>query len=120
MSALLMLLRVWGVLMSEAMSAEPREHFGALIFAHEFLKVTRGVMKEQNRENGLPPEVSTIMANAYLEEIMTQYGLDPESLVWGLVQVVELMLKFAGANPEELSTALDAFIEWVKKNPQEY
>lgn len=106
--------------MSDAMSAEQREQFGALVFAHEFLKITRDVMKEKNRENPLPPEVSNIMANAYLEEIMAQYGLDPEALIWGLVQVIELMLKFAGANPEDLSTTLDSFIEWVKQNPQEY
>jgi len=106
--------------MSEAMSAEQREQFGALVFAHEFLKITRGVMKEKTKEHPLPPEVSNIMANAYLEEIMAQYGLDPEALIWGLVQVIELMLKFAGANPEDLSTTLDSFIEWVKQNPQEY
>ena len=102
------------------MSAQQREQFGSLVFANEFLKTARGVMNEQTRKDSLPSDVSNVLANAYLEEIMAQYGLDPEALVWGLVQVIELMVKFSGIPPEALHDALDSFIAWIKENPKDY
>ena len=86
-----------------------------LTLANEFMKILRSFKLEQERDNPIPNEVGQALANAQLDLVMEKYGSEPEDLIWGLVQVVEMFLKLTDTHPEELSGAIDHFIQFVEE-----
>lgn len=90
-----------------------------LTLANEFLKILRSYKLEQDRPDPIPSDVTEALANAQLNHVMEHYELDPEHLIWGLVQVVEMFLKLTDTDPEELSGALDQFVNFVKEQESE-
>lgn len=87
-----------------------------LTLANEFLKILRSFKLENEREDSIPHEVSEALANAQLQTVMEKHNLDPEHLVWGLVQVLEIFLKMTDTDPEDLSGAIDNFLQIAKEN----
>lgn len=86
-----------------------------LTLANEFLKILRSFKLEQDREQPIPHDVSEALANAQLNHVMEKFGLDPEHLIWGLVQVIEMFLKITDTDPEDLSGAIDHFIQFAQE-----
>lgn len=86
-----------------------------LTLANEFLKILRSFKLEQDRDNPIPHDVSEALANAQLNYFMEKHNLEPEHLVWGLVQVIEMFLKLTETDPEELSGAIDHFIQFTEE-----
>lgn len=97
------------------MNEQQTEVVKGLTLANEFMKVLRSFKLEQERDNPIPNDVGQALANAQLDLVMEKNGLDPEHLVWGLVQVIEMFLKLTDTSPEELSGAIDHFIEFAKE-----
>ena len=79
-------------------------------FANEFLKVSHDLRKEADHPNQLPDEIQEYLANSTLDDLMKSEGLEPEMLVWGLVNIVEILLKFTKMNAEELTDVISVFV----------
>jgi predicted small metal-binding protein len=86
--------------------------------ANEFLKIVRGFKIDNDREDSLPQEIKEHLANEKLNEMIKEQGLEAEMLVWGLMHMIEILLKYADLTPEDLSEVMDRFIEHVKDNPE--
>jgi predicted small metal-binding protein len=86
--------------------------------ANEFLKIVRGFKIDNDREDSLPQEIKEHLANEKLNEMIKEQGLEAEMLVWGLIHMIEILLKYADLTPEDLSEVMDRFIEHVKDNPE--
>lgn len=89
-------------------------------FANEFLKIVRGFKVEENRPDGLPQDVKEHLANEHLNTLIRERELEPEMLIWGLLQMIEVLLKYCDLMPEDLSSVMDKFVEYIKTNPQNY
>lgn len=98
------------------MNKEERlEGIKGLTLANEFLKILRGYKIESDRPDSMPDDVSVSLAQAQLNHVMEKYGLDPEHLIWGLVQMLEMFLKLTDTEPEILSNAIDKFLEFANE-----
>jgi hypothetical protein len=90
----------------------------SLRFANEFLKVTRGFKVESQRPDGLPQELREHLANEHLNSLIEEHELEPEMLIWGLLHMLEVVLKYSGLSPEELSEVMEQFIHAVEHTPE--
>lgn len=90
------------------------EAIKAIKFANEFLKVTYGLKKESDNPN-IPFEVQQEMANIYLDHYITNGNNTAEDLLWGLVNVLSLVLRVTEMKEEDLSYLLDAFVEYTNR-----
>ena len=90
----------------------------SLRFANEFLKVTRGFKVESQRPDGLPQELREHLANEHLNSLIEEHELEPEMLIWGLLHMLEVVLKYSGLSPEELSDVMEQFIHAVEHTPE--
>jgi hypothetical protein len=86
--------------------------------ANEFLKIVRGFKIDNDREDSLPQEIKEHLANEKLNEMIKEQELEPEMIVWGLMHMIEILLKYADLTPEDLSEVMDSFIEHVRSNPE--
>jgi len=93
---------------------EQRELIKSLEFASEFLKITRGVQTETRREDHLPEEIMVHLANQQLNSVMTELNLEPEVIIWGMLNVIEILIRYAELEPEELTEMIDFFIQHKK------
>lgn len=89
-------------------------------FANEFIKIVRGFKLDQERQDSLPQEIKEYLANEHLNQMIKDKDLEPEMLVWGLLHMIEILLKFAGLEPSDLVDVMDKFVEYVKENPDKY
>jgi hypothetical protein len=89
-------------------------------FANEFIKIVRGFKVDQERQDSLPQEIKEYLANEHLNKMIKDHDLEPEMLVWGLLHMIEILLKFAGLEPSDLVEVMDNFVEYVKENPDKY
>lgn len=80
-------------------------------FANEFLRLAHDIKKESDREVQLPDEIQEYLANEHLDQLMKDDELDPEMLVWGLVNIIEIMLKFTEMTPDQLTQVLSVFVK---------
>ena len=80
-------------------------------FANEFLRLAHDIKKESDREVQLPDEIQEYLANEHLDQLMKEDELDPEMLVWGLVNIIEIMLKFTEMTPDQLTQVLSVFVK---------
>jgi hypothetical protein len=89
-------------------------------FANEFMKVVRGFKVEHDRPDGLPQDVKEHLANEYLDTLIKERNLEPEMLIWGMLHMIEILLKYCDLTPEDLSAVMDKFVEHIKNNPEIY
>ena len=62
-------------------------------FALEYLKITRGVAVEIQREDALPEDLIQGMAQEHLQSTMEGIAVPPESLIYGLVALIEILIQ---------------------------
>jgi hypothetical protein len=89
-------------------------------FANEFIKITRGFKTEQERPDGLPQEITEHLANEHLNALIKEKDLEPEMLVWGMLHMIEILLKYADLTPEDLVQVMDKFMQYVGDHPERY
>jgi hypothetical protein len=83
-------------------------------FANEFLRVAHDIKKESYRPDQLPEEVQEYLANKQLDDLIKEDDLEPEMLVWGLVNIIEILIKYSQLDPSELHSIIAKFIEMKK------
>ena len=93
------------------MNQEQEDLVKSINFANEFIKIVRGFKLDQERQDSLPQEIKEYLANEHLNQLITDQGLEPEMLVWGLLHMIEILLKFANLQPNDLVEIMDKFVE---------
>jgi hypothetical protein len=97
------------------MNQEQQDLIKSINFATEFIKIVRGFKADQERKDSLPQEVKEYLANEHLNQLITDQGLEPEMLVWGLLHMIEILLKFANLQPNDLVEIMEQFVEAISK-----
>jgi hypothetical protein len=97
------------------MNQEQEDLVKSINFANEFIKIVRGFKLDQERQDSLPQEVKEYLANEHLNQLITDQGLEPEMLVWGLLHMIEILLKFANLQPNDLVEIMEQFVEAISK-----
>ena len=95
------------------MNQEQEDLVKSINFANEFIKIVRGFKLDQERQDSLPQEIKEYLANEHLNQLITDQGLEPEMLVWGLLHMIEILLKFANLQPNDLVEIMDKFVESI-------
>jgi hypothetical protein len=95
------------------MNQEQQDLIKSINFANEFIKIVRGFKLDQERQDSLPQEIKEYLANEHLNKLITDQGLEPEMLVWGLLHMIEILLKFANLQPNDLVEIMDKFVESI-------
>jgi hypothetical protein len=93
------------------MNQEQEDLVKSINFANEFIKIVRGFKLDQERQDSLPQEVKEYLANEHLNQLITDQGLEPEMLVWGLLHMIEILLKFANLQPNDLVEIMEKFVQ---------
>jgi hypothetical protein len=93
------------------MNQEQSDLIKSINFANEFIKIVRGFKLDQERQDSLPQEVKEYLANEHLNQLITDQGLEPEMLVWGLLHMIEILLKFANLQPNDLVEIMEKFVQ---------
>ena len=93
------------------MNQEQMDLIKSINFANEFIKIVRGFKLDQERTDSLPQEVKEYLANEHLNQLITDQGLEPEMLVWGLLHMIEILLKFADLQPNDLVEIMEKFVQ---------
>ena len=93
------------------MNQEQSDLIKSINFANEFIKIVRGFKLDQERQDSLPQEVKEYLANEHLNQLITDQGLEPEMLVWGLLHMIEILLKFADLQPNDLVEIMEKFVQ---------
>ena len=91
------------------------EMINSLRFANEFLKVTRNVQVATTKSDPLPDEILQHLANDQINDVINKFDLEPEMLIWGMVRILEIVMRFAELDPDELSEMIDHFIKWKEE-----
>ena len=95
------------------MNQEQEDLVKSINFANEFIKIVRGFKLDQERQDSLPQEIKEYLANEHLNKLIADQGLEPEMLVWGLLHMIEILLKFANLQPNDLVEIIDKFVESI-------
>jgi hypothetical protein len=95
------------------MNQEQEDLVKSINFANEFIKIVRGFKLDQERQDSLPQEIKEYLANEHLNKLIADQGLEPEMLVWGLLHMIEILLKFANLQPNDLVEIMDKFVESI-------
>jgi hypothetical protein len=93
------------------MNQEQEDLVKSINFANEFIKIVRGFKLDQERQDSLPQEIKEYLANEHLNKLITDQGLEPEMLVWGLLHMIEILLKFANLQPNDLVEIMEKFVQ---------
>ena len=51
---------------------------------------------------------------------MEDQEIEPEMLIWGFLHMIEILLKYAELDPEDLTNVMDSFVKYVIENPDQY
>jgi len=102
--------------MSE-LNQDQKDLINSVKFATEFLKVVRGFKLDQERIDSLPIDIKEHLANQHLNEMIKDNNLEPEMLVWGLVHIIEVLIRYSDLVPEQLTSILDNYLEFIQENP---
>ena len=95
------------------MNQEQEDLVKSINFANEFIKIVRGFKLDQERQDSLPQEIKEYLANEHLNKLIADQRLEPEMLVWGLLHMIEILLKFANLQPNDLVEIMDKFVETI-------
>jgi hypothetical protein len=93
------------------MNQEQEDLVKSINFANEFIKIVRGFKLDQERQDSLPQEVKEYLANEHLNQLITDQGLEPEMLVWGLLHMIEILLNVADLQPNDLVEIMEKFVQ---------
>jgi hypothetical protein len=99
--------------MSE-LNQDQKDLINSVKFATEFLKVIRGFKVDQERADSLPTEIKEHLANEHLNTLIKDHDLEPEMLVWGLVHIVEVLLRFNDLTPTDLVDVMEKYVDFIK------
>jgi hypothetical protein len=104
------------------MNQEQEDLVKSINFANEFIKIVRGFKLDQERQDSLPQEIKEYLANEHLNKLITDQGLEPEMLVWGLLHMIEILLKFADLQPNDLVEIMEKFVQTLtnEKGDKDY
>ena len=105
--------------MSE-LSSHQTDLIKSITIANEFLKVVRGFKVDSDRPDALPQEIKEYLANEHLDSVMKDKEIEPEMLVWGFLHMIEILLKYADLDSEDLTNVMDSFVKYVIDNPEQY
>jgi hypothetical protein len=93
------------------MNQEQMDLIKSINFANEFIKIVRGFKLDQERTDSLPQEIKEYLANEHLNKMISDQNLEPEMLVWGLLHMIEILLKFANLQPNDLVEIMEKFVQ---------
>ena len=99
--------------MSE-LNQDQKDLINSVKFATEFLKVIRGFKVDQERAYSLPTEIKEHLANEHLNTLIKDHDLEPEMLVWGLVHIVEVLLRFNDLTSTDLVDVMDKYVNFIE------
>jgi hypothetical protein len=104
------------------MNQEQEDLVKSINFANEFIKIVRGFKLDQERQDSLPQEVKEYLANEHLNKMISDQNLEPEMLVWGLLHMIEILLKFADLQPNDLVEIMEKFVQTLtnEKGDKDY
>jgi hypothetical protein len=104
------------------MNQEQMDLIKSINFANEFIKIVRGFKLDQERQDSLPQEVKEYLANEHLNKMISDQNLEPEMLVWGLLHMIEILLKFADLQPNDLVEIMEKFVQTLtnEKGDKDY
>ena len=102
------------------MNQHQTDLINSIDFANEFMKVVRGFKTEHDRPDGLPQDIKEHLANEHLNNLIKERNLEPEMLIWGMLHMIEILLKYCDLTPEDLSSVMDKFVNHIKENPDMY
>jgi hypothetical protein len=70
----------------------------------------------------LPQEIKEYLANEHLNKMISDQNLEPEMLVWGLLHMIEILLKFADLQPNDLVEIMEKFVQTLtnEKGDKDY
>ena len=102
------------------LSSHQTDLIKSITIANEFLKIVRGFKVDSDRKDSLPQEIKEYLANEHLNTIMEDKEIEPEMLIWGLLHMIEILLKYSDLSPEDLTEVMDSFVKYVVANPDEY
>lgn len=97
------------------MNQEQSDLIKSINFANEFIKIVRGFKVDQDRKDSLPQEIKEYLANEHLNKMISDQNLEPEMLVWGLLHMIEILLKFANLQPNDLVEIMEQLVENISK-----
>ena len=102
------------------MNQEKSDLIKSINFANEFIKIVRGFKVDQDRQDSLPQEIKEYLANEHLNNLITEQDIEPEMLVWGLLHMIEVLLKFSNLDPDDLIKVMEQYVDHVQnKGDQE-
>ena len=102
------------------LSSHQTDLIKSITIANEFLKIVRGFKVDSDRKDSLPQEIKEYLANEHLNTVMEEKEIEPEMLIWGFLHMIEILLKYADLDPEDLTQVMDHFVQYVIENPDEY
>lgn len=102
------------------LSSQQTDLIKSITIANEFMKVVRGFKIDSDRTGSLPQDVKEYLANEHLNTIMKDKEIEPEMLIWGLLHMIEILLKYSDLDPEDLTQVMDSFVNYVIENPDQY
>lgn len=102
------------------MNQEQSDLIKSINFANEFIKIVRGFKIDHERQDSLPQEIKEYLANEHLNTLIEEQDIEPEMLVWGLLHMIEVLLKFANLQPNDLIEVMEQYVDYVQnKGDQE-
>jgi hypothetical protein len=102
------------------MNQEQSDLIKSINFANEFIKIVRGFKVDQDRQDSLPQEIKEYLANEHLNTLIADQDIEPEMLVWGLLHMIEVLLKFSNLDPDDLIKVMEQYVDHVQnKGDQE-
>lgn len=97
------------------MNQEQEDLIKSINFANEFIKIVRGFKVDHERQDSLPQEIKEYLANEHLNTLIEEQQIEPEMLVWGLLHMIEILLKFANLQPDDLVKVMEQYVDYVQK-----
>jgi hypothetical protein len=102
------------------LSSHQTDLIKSITIANEFLKIVRGFKVDSDRKDSLPQEIKEHLANEHLNTIMEEKEIEPEMLIWGFLHMIEILLKYADLEPDDLTSVMDSFVKYVIENPDDF
>ena len=86
----------------------------ALKFATEFLRIVYAIHKEAKRPDGLPEDIQNHLANAELNSFIKENEVDPEILIMGFVNLIEMLIEINDMNRIGFLDSVNMFAKYLE------